>query len=92
MFNARIGTLTYAELARALVDMGFVLQPKGASGHEKWIRYNAQGKKSVVTVSKHTSPFAADLIKAMAKQAEVNHRKLYAYCKKQITLQQLERT
>lgn len=72
--------------------MGFTLQPKGSTGHEKWTRIDSQGKKLVVTVSKHLQPFARDLITAMAKQSGVNHRKFYAYCKGQLPLSDLELT
>ncbi|EPF1298561.1 type II toxin-antitoxin system HicA family toxin [Klebsiella michiganensis] len=92
MFRAKIGTLTYKEVSTALLDMGFELQPKGSTGHEKWNRYTRDGKKLVVTVSKHLQPFAKDLILAMAKQANVNHRKFYAYCKGHIKITDLELT
>ncbi|ALV91566.1 hypothetical protein QU24_22925 [Pantoea rodasii] len=92
MFKSKIGTLTYKEVSSALLDMGFTLHPKTSTSHEKWTRINSSGKKLVVTVSKHLQPFAKDLILAMARQADVNHRKFYAYCKGNCRLSDLELT
>lgn len=92
MFSAKIGTLTYKEVSGALLSMGFTLQPKGSTAHEKWTRIDSSGKKLVVTVSKHLQPFARDLVILMAKQAAVHHRDFYAFCKGQLALEKLQLT
>lgn len=88
LFAKKLTPLKYDEVVRALKAMGFEMKTKTGTSHEQWIRI-ADGKKYLVTVDKHHAPFSRDLIKSMAKQAGINHRKFHALCKGKISLDDL---
>lgn len=76
----KLTPLKYDEVIRGLKHLSFEMKPKTGTAHEQWIAI-INGKKRVVTVDKHVSPFARDLIKSMANQAGCNTRKFHALCK-----------
>lgn len=63
--------------------------PKKGTGHEQWRKIEGE-TKYLVTVPKHSSPFAKDLIHSMAKQSGLKVKVFHALCKKQITSTELE--
>jgi predicted RNA binding protein YcfA (HicA-like mRNA interferase family) len=73
--------LTYKDVETGLKNLGFVLQPQKASGHEQWEK-ELQSTKFKVTVSKHLAPFSIRLVGYMARQAGVSKKEFYKACGK----------
>lgn len=80
IFGRRLTPLTYKEVITALRVRGFVMSPKTATAHEKWI-LQTESHRYVVTVDKHIAPFDVRLIKSMTIQAGLTPRKFHALCK-----------
>lgn len=79
-FKGKIRTLTYKEVSKFLISDGFIMEPKGSTAHEQWVKIDNRGIKRKVTVDKHLAPFAESLIKLMAEQAGYSAREFYALC------------
>lgn len=74
--GGRHRSLTSAEVVTAITLLGFAYK-ETRGGHANYIS-TARGKFRKVTVSGHLAPFSQDLIGAMAFQAGVTKKELYA--------------
>lgn len=86
--KVKITEITYAEVSNALRSLGFTMQPKTATSHEKWVGYK-DGKKYVVTVDKPQAPYRDFLIKSMAEQAGMSRIEFCHLCKNYINAEKL---
>lgn len=72
--------LTYRDVIKILLALGFSMKPRTGTSHEKWEK-TVYGKCYVVTVDKHEQPFDSFLVSSMAKQAGVSKKEFYAALK-----------
>ncbi len=78
MFFKKLPQLTYQEVVRGLIKLGFSKRPNKSTAHEQWV---AEDPFRKVTVDKHIAPFSQILVKSMAKQANVEVKEFCRLCK-----------
>ncbi|WP_394239845.1 type II toxin-antitoxin system HicA family toxin [Vibrio astriarenae] len=78
MFFKKLPQLKYDEVVRGLKKLGFTQRPQKSTAHEQWVADDPFRK---VTVDKHLAPFSVQLVKSMAKQAQVPAREFCRLCK-----------
>lgn len=67
----------WRELEQLLTILGFYLERQPGSAHAQWEHLCFKGERRLVTVSRHHSPFARSLLKAMRTQMGLSKKELF---------------
>lgn len=69
--------LSYKDVVRLLLKLGFKKRPTKGTSHEQWVRSDPPPFRKV-TVDKNDEPYDQFLISSMASQAGLTKKQFYA--------------
>ena len=78
MLFKKLPPLSYREVIVGLKKLDFSKRKNKSTAHEQWVADNPFRK---VTVDKHVAPFSIQLVKSMAKQANIPAKEFCSLCK-----------
>lgn len=68
----------WREFEKLLKRLGFTLDRQNGTSHSQWEHPSFKGKRRLVTVSQHHSPFARKLLKDMRSQMGLSKKELFS--------------
>lgn len=67
----------YREFEKLLKELGFFIERQNGTSHTQWEHPNFRGKRRLVTVSRHNSPYVKSVLKSMREQAGLSKKELF---------------